>query len=88
MARNIPKSASARGNLAIRMMQSQRELGRRFDDCFECGDGSAVVQHITRRAAAEPDVERAVRRHGCDTWLDPVRYGHLWTAEPHPFANR
>jgi len=44
------KTAKARAGIAIRMLKTQKNLYRAFDDCFEMFDGEQVRAHIVERA--------------------------------------
>lgn len=44
------KTAKERATIAIQMIKHTANKGRAFDDCFEMGDGDAVVTEIIRRA--------------------------------------
>jgi hypothetical protein len=46
----MTETFSDRVNYAARWIISGRETNRRFDSCFECYDGGAVVLALCRRA--------------------------------------
>lgn len=47
-------TCQARVNYAVRVMLAGRNTSRRFDSCFENGDGDAVVAGIYKRAQRNP----------------------------------
>jgi hypothetical protein len=47
------KSAKSRATIAIRMLKTQKTLGRSFDDCFEMFDGDKVKAIILERAKTD-----------------------------------
>jgi len=63
------KSARARATIAIRMLKTQKLLGRPFDSCCEMGDGDKVVREIRRRSLDDPELVKALIKHGYDYWL-------------------
>ena len=65
------KSAKSRATIAIRMLVTQKSLGRAFDSCFEMWDGDEVVKNIRERANSEQAVREAVILHGYGYWLEP-----------------
>lgn len=71
-------STKARANKAMRMMLNNTvdtaRSGRTFDDCFEMGDGTAVVREIVRQSSVSPEIRAAVVRHGCSYWFDDPKY--------------
>jgi len=73
------KSAYARATIAIRMLKTQKRLGRPFDACGEMGDGDDMVREIRRRSRHDPELVQALIRHGYDYWLKPGYMG-----EPYP----
>lgn len=46
-------TAKERAAVAISMIMRPTTIWRAFDDCFEMGDGAAVVREIRRRAAKD-----------------------------------
>jgi hypothetical protein len=71
-------STKARASKAIRLMITDTadkvRCGRTFDDCFEMGDGTAVVQEIVKRSMSDPGIHAAVIRNGCGYWFDDPKY--------------
>ena len=62
------KSAWARAGIAARMLKTinphgERGLCRPFDDCFEMGDGDAVVALLIGKAATDPEMRERMRAH-------------------------
>lgn len=81
-----PKTAKARAAAAIRMLMTQRHLGRPFEHCFECADDDDVLRFVVLECKARPELAERVRTAGYGYWLDPDYAPHLWTIQPHPFA--
>ena len=46
----LPDTCQARVNYAVRVMLAGRNTSRRFDSCFENGDGDQVSATIWKRA--------------------------------------
>lgn len=67
------KSAKARATIAIRLAKTIKGLSncRGFDDCFEMGDGDAVVAEIVRRAAIDPAIRALFEGRGFGYWFEP-----------------
>lgn len=63
-------TAKQRATIAIRMMKNNKsgDFGRAFDDCFEMGDGDAVVAEIARRAMCNPAILELVKRNRGVAW--------------------
>lgn len=75
LSRTFPDRVD-RASIAIRRGRTQ---SRSFDDCFEQGDGDAVVTALVRRAAKNPELHRGIcRLHGGE-----FPAGWLATAETH-----
>lgn len=64
------KTARGRAGEAIRQLKTRKTLGRSFDDCFEMGDGTAVVRIVIARANADKDLANIVRERGFGNWLE------------------
>jgi hypothetical protein len=58
------KTAKARATLAASMIKSGRprrgEDDREFDACFEMGDGSDVIKHLTEKALLDRQLAYAI----------------------------
>ena len=57
------KTAKARATLAARMLKACKpgdDLGRAFDDCFEMGDGEAVLSDLWKRAETDEALREAM----------------------------
>ena len=54
------KTAKARAGIACRMLKTQNYFGRCFDDCFEMGDGSEVVNFIIEKARTDVVLAKAL----------------------------
>ena len=65
------KSARARATIAIRMLKTQKNLSRSFDDCFEMFDGDDVVREIRCRSHEDPSLVEVLNRRGFGNWLKP-----------------
>jgi len=82
------RSARARANMAIRLLKTiqpwprGRGMGRSFDDCFEMGDGNEVCRRIIAAACNDCELRNAMKRHGCNDWLEAVR-AKLSSTEEH-----
>jgi len=69
------KSARARASIAARLIRRTKPwptgygLGRRFDDCFEMGDGHEVFRLLKEKAKADPSLVNAARIHGLADWI-------------------
>lgn len=51
----LAKTAKERAAIAIRIMKYNKDpFTRRFDDCFEMGDGDEVVRIVKERAKRDP----------------------------------
>jgi len=65
------KTARARAGIAARMIKTIKPwpqgwgLGcnRKFDDCFEMGDGREVVRHLKAMALVDPELRAGMRIH-------------------------
>lgn len=64
------KTAQARASIARQLMLGRKELGRSFDDCFECGDGDEVHRLLILMASKDDELVKAMRRHKDDDWAD------------------
>jgi hypothetical protein len=56
------KSAKARASIAIRMIKTQTNFYRAFNDCFEMNDGEEVVTIIAQRANADKELAACLLR--------------------------
>lgn len=65
-----PNSAKARANVAIRMMRTQKELGRPFEHCFEMPDQDEVVAEIIKQASADSSLKSLLISKGYGYWLE------------------
>jgi hypothetical protein len=57
------RSFADRVNYAARVISEGRRTSRRFDGCFENGDGDEVVAALRRRAAANPRLSANLRKY-------------------------
>lgn len=64
------KTAKERATIAIRTMKANKSgsFSRAFDDCFEMGDGDAVVKEIAFRALRNSDLLALVKRNHGVAW--------------------
>jgi hypothetical protein len=81
------KTARGRAGAAARMLKHTKVphergyrwgLGRRFDDCFEMGDGAEVKRLLIEKAKSDPVLLNAFRRHSHHIpkdWYDEARMG-------------
>lgn len=70
---NRPKTTRGRANRAVLLIRGGRcsgEFSRAFDDCFEMGDGDAVVALLMERFRREPDLKALMKAQG--VWDDAL----------------
>lgn len=67
-------SARERATIAARYIRRGRTNGRAFDDCFEMGDGDAVVRALLERVPKDDRIKAFADRCGWTApgYLDPV----------------
>lgn len=72
----MAETFSDRVNYAARWIVSGRETNRRFDSCFECFDGDAVVLALCRRAEKNERLRQMLPRYIAETSIRdvPQRY--------------
>lgn len=58
-----PKQQSYRVDFACSVILSGREITRKFDTCFEMGDGDEVCARIYRRALKNPRLMAALPKY-------------------------
>jgi|JI9StandDraft_1071089.scaffolds.fasta_scaffold148109_4 hypothetical protein len=67
------KNAKERANIAARFIRRGSTDSRAFDDCFECGDGDAVVSALLAKDDLDGSLTTYAMRAG---WLD-MTHGHI-----------
>lgn len=55
------KNARQRASIAINMLKKNKSFSRKFDDCFEMGDGDEVMNVIIERAGKDFWLAMAIR---------------------------
>lgn len=55
------KTAKQRANIAIRMIKYNSTFSRKFDDCFEMGDGDQVMNCIIEKARMDKELAMALK---------------------------
>jgi hypothetical protein len=59
----MTRDFTARVNYAARVISDRRPTSRRFDSCFENGDGDEVVAALRRRALRNPRLAANFRKY-------------------------
>jgi len=70
---NTMPSFAARLNYAARIICERGPTSRRFDDCFENGDGDQIVAALVERSTKNPRLSENLPRYVAQTSIDAAR---------------
>lgn len=67
---STPQLLDDRVNYAARIIREGRPTSRRFDSCFEMGDGDAVVLALVKRAKKSPGLSTNLSKYVAATSIE------------------